>query len=316
MFLPILYQMIVLFAFIVIGFLLLKCKLLPQNADEALSKLENYLFLPALVLGAYIEKCTIETLASVWKALLFACILLVVVLPFSYGIAKWIYREEYLRKIAQYGLTISNISFMGNAVMLAVFPDVFFDYTVFILPIGFLSYLWGVPALLLSREDGEKRKMGEILKNVFNPTVLAMILGIIIGLVGWKLPQTVTTVVNGLGSCMSPIAMLLTGIVIAKADFSVLIQWRLYVISAFRMLVYPLLYIAVCMWLPIGGFISESMLICGMMFMCLPMGLNAIVIPAAYGKDTSDAAAMSLVTSAFSIGTIPLMFWVFQMLVL
>jgi len=309
--------MAILFAFIVIGYLLLKCKILPKNSDVVLSKLENYLFLPALVLGAYIEKCTVETLSSVWKTVVFSLILLVVVLPLSYWIAKWIYKDDYLRKIGQYGLTISNISFLGNAIMIAVFPEIFFEYSMFILPIGFLSYLWGVPALLIGKSKGEKRSVKETLKAVFNPTVLAMIVGIIIGLIGWKLPQIVASVINGVGSCMSPIAMILTGIVIAKANLLSLIKsWRLYVISIVRVLIYPLLYIAVCIWLPIGGFFSESMLICGLMTMCLPMGLNAVVIPAAYGKDTSAAASMTLITSLLSIGSIPFMFWVFQTLVL
>jgi len=308
--------MIILFAFIVIGYLLLKCKAIPKSADEVLSKMENYLFLPALVLGTYAEKCTLETLFSAWKPLTFACILLLFILPISYGIAKWIYRDEYLRKIGQYGLTISNISFMGNAIMLAVFPNVFLEYTIFILPIGFLSYLWGVPALLLGREDGEKRNAWEIVKNLFNPTVLAMLLGVVIGIIGWQLPQPLATAIKGAGSCMSPVAMLLTGIVIAKADLGeALLQWQLYVISIVRLIVYPLLYIAVVMWLPTGAYLTESMLICGMAFMCLPMGLNAIVIPTAYGKDASHGATMSLITSIFSIGTIPLMFWLFQIFV-
>ena len=317
MFLPIFNQMIILFSFIVIGYLLFKCKILPQNSDVVLSKIENYLFLPALVLGTYVEKCTIATLVSAWKPLAFACALLVVVLPLSYLLAKWIYRDDYLRKIAQYGLTISNISFMGNAIMLAVFPSVFFEYTIFILPIGFLSYLWGVPALLLGREDGEKRKTGEIIKNLLNPTVLAMLLGIIIGILGWKLPNPLISVLNGAGACMAPTAMILTGVIIGKSYLRTsLLQWRVYVISIIRMLVYPLVYIGIVMWIPIGSLFTENMLICGMMFMCLSMGLNAVVIPTAYGRDTTEATSMALVTSLLSIGTIPLVFWLFQILVL
>ena len=40
----------------------------------------------------------------------------------------------------------------------------------------------------------------------------------------------------------------------------------------------------------------------------MPMGLNTVVIPAAYGEDTSAGASMALISSVLSIGTIPLVF--------
>ena len=38
----------------------------------------------------------------------------------------------------------------------------------------------------------------------------------------------------------------------------------------------------------------------------MPLGLNTVVIPAAYGKDTSIPAGMALVSHVLSIATIPL----------
>lgn len=316
MFLPILNQMVFLFAFIVIGFLLLKIKVLPQNSDAVLSKLENAIFVPAIILATFIDNCTVEKLASMWKTLLFSLALLAVLFPLSYGLAKWICKEIFLRKVTWYGLLFSNFGFMGNAIVKAVFPDIFFEYTIFIMPFWFVIYLWAVPALLMDK-DGATKGWKTKLKTLCNPMFISVLIGLIIGLTGLQLPVAVKSVISVAGDCMSPIAMILTGIVIAKADIlSLLKKWRLYVISAVRVLVYPLLYILVSMWLPIGNFLTESMLVCGMMMTCLPMGLNAIVVPAAYGKDTSEAAGLTLITALSSIGTIPLVFWVFQALVL
>lgn len=316
MFLPILNQMIVLFAFIVIGYLLSKCKVLPQNTDVALSKLENVLLVPAMILATFIDSCTLEKLASTWKTLTFSLILLVILFPLSYGLAKWLCKEDFLRKATWYGLLFSNFGFMGNAIVKVVFPEIFFEYTIFIMPFWLAIYLWAVPALLMEKTE-EKRGWKSKLKTVFNPMFIATLLGLLIGLTGLQLPTVITSVVNVAGDCMSPIAMMLTGIIIAKADvLSLIKQWRLYVISAIRICIFPLLYIGVCALLPKGGFLTESMLVCGMMMTCLSMGLNAVVVPAAYGKDTSQAAGLALISSVFSIGTIPLMFWIFQTLVL
>ena len=45
---------------------------------------------------------------------------------------------------------------MGNAVVMNLFPDIFFEYLIFTLPLWTLIYLWGVPRLLMA--DAEKNR--------------------------------------------------------------------------------------------------------------------------------------------------------------
>ena len=48
----------------------------------------------------------------------------------------------------------------------------------------------------------------------------------------------------------------------------------------------------------------------------MPMGLNAIVVPSAYGKDTTYCAGLVFLTSVLSIITIPLLFMLFSAVVI
>ena len=48
-------QMAFLFLLIILGFVLTKRELLPKTAAGILSKLENYIFIPALVLKTFFE---------------------------------------------------------------------------------------------------------------------------------------------------------------------------------------------------------------------------------------------------------------------
>lgn len=317
MFIPILTQMLILFAFIAIGFILSKTKVLPDNAATVLSKLENYVFVPALVMSTFIKNCTTDNIGNLWKIIVFSIILLVALLPITFIVAKLLCKEDFLRKIAIYGLEFSNFGFMGNAVVKGVFPELFFNYTVFTLPFWFLIYAWGVPVLLISSSGGESK--GKVLKNFINPMLIAMLVGMIIGLTGLGsiMPTQAVSAVDMLGDCMSPVAMMLTGATVAKSNILGLLKcgW-LYSISAVRLIIYPALYILAVMFLPKDGFLTENMLICGMCMVSMPMGLNSIVVPAAYGKDTSQAAALSIVTHLLSIITIPFMFLLFNAVVL
>lgn len=313
MFIPILTQMLILFGFIAIGFILSKTKVLPDNAATVLSRLENYVFVPALVMSTFIKNCTTDNIGNLWKIIVFSIILLVVLLPITLIVAKLLCKENFLRKIAIYGLEFSNFGFMGNAVVKGVFPELFFNYTVFTLPFWFLIYAWGVPVLLISSSGGESK--GTVLKNFINPMLIAMVIGMAIGLTGLGsvMPVQAVNAVDMLGDCMSPVAMILTGATVAKSNSVLLLKcgW-LYSISAVRLIIYPLLYILAVAFIPKGGFLTETMLICGMCMVSMPMGLNSIVVPAAYGKDTSQAAALSIVTHLLSILTIPLTFLFFN----
>ena len=67
--------MVFLLLFIIIGFLLSKCKIVPDGASKTISILENYVFVPGLVLYTFIDKCTIETLSGVWKLVVLAFVM-------------------------------------------------------------------------------------------------------------------------------------------------------------------------------------------------------------------------------------------------
>lgn len=300
-----LQQMAFLFSLIIIGYLLMKLKAIPQNSEVVLSKLENYLFIPALVLSTFIANFTIDKLASAGSLLLFSIGMELLVIPIALLSAKLITKDKYIRKIYLYGLSFSNFSFMGNAIVKALFPDIFLEYIIFTLALWTLIYLWGAPSLLIGAENG-----GGILsrlKNLLNPMFVCMILGIIIGLTGIKLPAFTTSLIDSVSACMSPVAMLITGMTIAKIDIkSVLKIKSIYVVTFLRLIVYPLIFIGV--YYLFGLDMPRSFVVCVVVSLAMPLGLNTIVIPSAYGKDVTVASGMALVSHILSAATIPIIF--------
>ena len=316
-FLPILSQTILLMLFVLLGFVFAKWKLVPDNTAVGLSKLETLLFLPALMLGTFLKNFTVERFASVGTVFLSGLAMGLLLIPLSIFFGRLCFGEDFLRKICIYGLAFANFGYMGNAVMTAVYPEIFFEYTMFTLPLWILIYLWGVPVLLVGTADGVgKQSLKSRLKAFLNPMLVAMLVGAILGLTGIKLPSVVTSAVEVAGNCMSPIAMLLTGMTVAKLSVSEIFKSSgVYLLSVFKLVVYPLLYIAVAFVLAWFGVANETVLLCGLCVACMPTGLNSIVIPASYGKDTKKPAVMALVTHLLSVITIPLSFMLFQILV-
>ena len=127
-FLSTLNQIAFLFTLIAAGWVLAKLGVLPEGAAKVLAKLENTIFIPALVLGTFIENFTVERLASAWKLLLVSTVIVIVLIPVSILVSKAVTRDKYIQNIYTYGLAFSNFGFMGNAVVAAMFPDILFEY--------------------------------------------------------------------------------------------------------------------------------------------------------------------------------------------
>ena len=320
LFIPVLYQMIYLFVFIILGYVLQKFRLIPENSATVLSKVENMVFLPAAVMMIFIEDCTLEKIASSWMMLVGGFALGLLCIPLAIVSAKLCFKEAYLQKITTYGLTFSNFGFMGLAVVPVIFPEMALAYAIFTLPLWFMIYAWGAPVLLIGGSSGgEKVSIKQRVKAFINPMMIGMLVGLVIGLVGVGkyIPTPVSSVLTAGKSCMAPIAMMLTGMTIGKINIlDLLKKWRIYIIAAIKLLVFPLLFLVSVMFIPKGKFFSDALLTCAFCVMCMPMGLNAIVIPAGYGRDTTDAAGMALVTHLLSVITIPLWFMLFGKVVL
>ncbi len=322
-------QTLLLFLLIAAGYILVKAKIIPADGVRVLSRLENTLIIPALVMGTFISNFTVNKLSEYGRLFLLSFALFAVILPIAVIFARLIYKDSYRRKIALYGLSFANFGFMGNAVVLAIYGNEFFaKYAFFVIPLWIMIYLWGVPSLLLSDDEDKKStdggtrvKLLKKLKPLVNPMFIAMLIGMIIGITGLGdvIPKNnfFLGAVNQTGACMSVLAMLITGMTIANTDILYILKnVRIYVLSAVRLLLIPLLFILVFSFVPKSSIIDKTFLTCAMCAISMPLGLNTIVVPGANGKDTRDAAGMALISHTLAVITIPMMFMLFEKFVL
>ena len=301
---PTLNQIAFLLGFIAIGYIIKKLGLVPKNSAETLSKLENIIFIPALVMGTFIANFTVAKIQTAWKLIVVSFLIAFIAIPLAIITSKIVTKDKYIQNIYTYGLSFSNFGFMGNAVVSSLFPDIFLEYLIFTLTLWTLIYLWGVPRLLIT-DPNKTQSLKDNLKSFVNPMFVGMIIGIVIGLLNIKLPVFLTSIISVSGQCMSPVAMLLTGMVVAsvslKKTFS---DYKIYIISIVRLIVFPLIFIA------LGYLIKmpKTIYSCALCSLSMPLGLNTIVIPSAYGKDTTVASGMTLISHIMSCITIPLIF--------
>lgn len=297
--------MLVMFLFIIIGYLLNKFKILPNDTSIVLSKLENFVLVPALVMNNFMTNCTLKNISDKYPLIIYSAAVLVIALIISLILSGFFTKDAYQKNVYKYALTFGNFSFMGTAVIKAMYgDDMLFNYLMFVLPLNLMVYTWGM-IILIPKKSGINP-----IKNLLNPVFIGMILGAVFGIfdISKFMPKFFTDTVSSAGSCMAPIAMILTGFVVANYDLKkLLLQGRVYIATALRLIVLPTVFV-----LGLKAFGADNTtLIVALMAYATPLGLNTVVFPAAYGGDTTTGASMALISHTIAVITIPIMFTVF-----
>lgn len=311
-------QMLTMFLFILLGYALRKSRILPDNSYQTMSRLETYIFVPMLVLHNWMTKCNPDSLRENGALVLYGLALVLVAVAISYPLSKLFVpkadskEDKYQRNIYKYAMTFGNFGFVGNFLVLGVWgADMFFLYSMFTLLINFVCYSWGL--FILIPGDGSAGSMKNFFKRMLTPPILALFAGMAAGLLSVQkyMPAFVMNVLSDGSKCMGPVAMILAGVVIGGYDIKTLLaDKKVYVATFMRLVVIP-----ACMLLVLKLFgIDELIVTLALIAFAVPLGLNTIVYPAAYGGDVKTGAAMAVISHTFSVITIPLMYLLFVVL--
>lgn len=290
-------QILVLFVFMLAGWLLKKGKLLDASHSKILSALEVYLFCPCISFNSFAEQCTAAYLSEKYPLILLSVGILGGLWVLSHCAAKCFSRDTYARTVYAYSIMMPNYGFMGYALCSSLFGSLaLLDLMIFSLPMNL--YVASVGFLSLTRKTGKDLKPIHIL----TPSMIASLLGCLVGLTGLRLPTVLMDVSNSAAACMAPVAMLLAGVTVAQFSLKELL-WdkRTYAVTALRLVGVPVLLFTVLKLLGLGSALATVLSAYAM-----PCGLNTVVYPKLIGEDCRIGASLALISSLAALITVPL----------
>ncbi len=306
-------QMLLMFSLILIGFFLRKKNILPDTAHITMSKLETWVFVPALNFGNMLRNFNVANFSKNSTLILYGFAMIVIALVIAQPLAVLFVRAKkhdselmYQRNIYRYAMTFGNYGFMGNFIVLGVWGDsMLARYLMFTMIISIVCSSWGL--YILIPKDNNVSFWKNIRKGIVTPPLIALVLGMICGMLnlGRYIPGFFTNMLSNASSCMGPVAMLLAGFVIGGFDVKkMLTNGKVYLASFVRMIVLPAIFV---MLFKFFGAPTEVLIFILIAF-GTPLGLNTIVYPAAYGGDTKTGASMAIISHTLSVITIPIMY--------
>lgn len=290
-------QLITMFFFMGVGYIFSKKNLVDKSASKVLSTFLVNIFLPAMVVRTFASGFTVNVIGDKLMIILFSCAVLAVTSILSIFLARIFSKKRDTQDIYIYSFAIPNLGYMGYPLMQAIFPDSFLDTQVFC--IMYYVFIYSVGFYLLT----PNKKLS--FKSLLNPSFLAVIVGVALGIMEIKLPTVVDKILLVADNSVTPTGMILTGCVFARINIkSIFCDWHSYATSAIRLLVIPIAALFVFRLLNVPA----QWILPAVVILAMPCGVNSVVFPEAYGGDSESGAKICFMSTILSLVTIPIVF--------
>lgn len=302
-----LYKIIELFLIMLLGFILVKSKLIKAEDSLLLSKLSLYLFMPAVIINSFNITLTDEIMSGLALAFLAAIAIHIVLLPVGR-----IYRKlSGATSAEQASVVYSNAGNLIIPIVSYVLGDEWVIHSLAFLSVQ-IFFLWTHGIRLFNKS--EKLDIKKILLNI---NIIAIVIGFIMMLSGLRLPKIIGAVTSSLGSMLGPVGMIIAGMLASRIDFKkVMKSGRIYIVTAMRMIVCPIIMLLLLKlgfgWT--GTESADSVLLISFLASITPAASTVMQFAQISNSDADFAAAINIVTTIVCIITMPVFVALFQIL--
>lgn len=284
-------QLIIMFIYIAVGFILFKKKLIDKAGTKSLASIMIYAVIPSVIFKSFlVEKNSENT-----KTLLFSLLAALVTLLLSMAVSAVIYKK---RPVDNIGVAFSNCGFMGIPLITGLLGSEWvFSVASFVALLNIFQWTYG-QNVMIKKEDRKPFSF----KVLVHPLIIAFVLGIAIYFSGFRFEGVVISCLSGMSALNAPVAMIILGVYLAEGKLTAIFtDWHLYFGSFVRLVVIPLLTFAVLCLFPAGNMRLAILIVAS-----APIGSNVAVYAGRVGADYPYAARTVCLSTILSVVSMPL----------
>lgn len=300
-------EIIKLFVIMFMGYAVVKAGLMKASESKSVSVILVYLVNPCVIVNAF----QVEYTPEVQKGLILA-VMAAVVIHLLYLLLTAILKHPlHLNVIERATAIYSNAGILVIPLVQVLLGREYVIYSSAFITVQ-LVLLWTHCKSMLCEES--KLEWKKILLNV---NIISIFVGVILFVSRVSLPSGVQSVLGMMNNLMGPLGMLLAGMVIADVSMkNVFLRKRNYLSAALRLLIYPVLSLAVMkiisLFAPVSDF--KQILLTVYLASVTPACTTVTSMAQLYDKDAGYASSLYVLTTLLSIVTMPVMVYLYEMM--
>ncbi len=297
-------QALSLFLMMAVGFVLYKIKWFTDTGMQQLTSILLYVATPCVMISS-LERDFDVSLAL---QLLFMAAGSVILIGAAYLLSLLLFRKQESddRCVLRNAIALSNGGFMGIPLAGAVCgADGVMFASIFVCI--FTLYQWVVGYTMMSGKANIK-------KVLLNPGTVGLVIAVLVFIFSVKLPSPVSNAVGMLADLNSPLAMVIIGAHLAKANIiASLKDSRVYAISLLRLVLLPLAALALLLFIPVPFMLTGKITL--LIEFAAPTAATVSMLAGQCNRNSLLASSLVAVTTVLSIITMPLIIALGQTLI-
>ncbi|MEL7608339.1 MAG: AEC family transporter [Bacillota bacterium] len=299
-------QILILLLACVIGIIAYRAGVFEAGTTRKLADIVINITMPCMIVGTVTSGQETMSAGDVLSAFWPMCLVYVIGAAAALALA-------YLTRVKkeQFGtyafmVIFPNVGFMGFPVVLSLFGERAATYLALMqIPFSLLAYTLGVYLLA-----GKHAFCKDLWRTLLSPALVSPVIGILMYLLGIRLPAFIDGALDLIGRSTTPLAMIVMGASIAAMSIkSIRNLWRIALAGIVRLLAVPVL-----VWLALRGLVKDDLLL-GVItvLMAMPCATNTTFMSIKYGGDQELAAQGVFLSTVLSAVTIPLLIYLLLM---
>ena len=288
------------FIMIIMGYTLVKLKIVKSEDSKVLSMVCLYLIMPCVIINSFLIEFTPEKLKGLGLAVGVAIVIHFVAWVFIRILGKVLSFNPVEKASVMY----SNAANMVIPVVMSFLGDEWVLYSSAFVSVQ-LVLLWTHCKSMLSNEKGFELK-----KIYTNINLIAIFIGILLFITKIHIPSVLQGTLKSVGGTVAPISMIITGMIMAGAELKkVFVNGRIYLVLFFRMIFFPFIVFMIIYFTGITKVIDNGAMILLVTFIATitPTASSITQMAQVYGNNEQYAGAINIMTTIVSIVTMPIM---------
>ena len=301
-------QIIQLFLMIFMGFGIVKAGFLKAEDSRVLSVIVLYLIAPCVIVNAFQVDYTKDTVQGLLITLAASVLTQVALLIITSVFGKLL----HLNEVEVASVYYSNSGNLIVPIVTFILGKEWVLYVCVFMSVQ-LIFLWTHCKKIISREASYDWK-----KIVLNINMISIAIGVLLFLTGIHLPEDINGTFSTVGSMIGPASMIVTGMLFAGMNLKqIFTDKRVYFMASLRLIVVPVIALILikCSQLTTFSASGNKLMLIVLLAIIGPSASTVTQMCQVYGNDSQYASAINVVTTLFSIVTMPLMVMLFQMIV-
>lgn len=304
MFITVFSQVCILMLLIAVGFVAAKAKIMTAEGTKCCTDIALIIVTPCVIIKSLIREYSGEIMKSLAKA--FVLTLLVQVLMIFLSMLLLHSKDKEKERVLRFGSIFANCGFMSLPLQQVILGD---DGTLYgsAYIIMFNLVVWSYGVFLIS---GDKKYI-QPKKLFISPGIIGLLIGIIIFIFSVPVPDIVYSSLNYLSAIYTPLPMLIIGYHLAQSNVLNAFRDIRCIFSVFlSLIVYPLAALGLLYLIGVRGTLLVSVIIS----VSAPVAAITTMFSSKFGGDTELSVDMVSLSTVFSLGTMPLVIYIAQLI--